>query len=63
MGALDLPLETATQNNNLGNTGLIVTVAAPQSGNPTQPIAGTKRCVIVKTLIGGMQIATDPNCN
>jgi prepilin-type N-terminal cleavage/methylation domain-containing protein len=63
MGALDLTLEMQTQNINLGNTGLIVTVAAPQAGNPTLPIAATKRCVIVKTLIGGMQTAKDPNCN
>lgn len=48
---------------NLGNKGLIVMVAVPNSSDPTQPMAGTKRCVIVKTLLGAMQTASEEQCN
>ncbi len=42
--------------------GLKIVVAVPATGNAVEP-TNTKRCVIVKTLIGGMQTAKDLNCN
>lgn len=50
-------------NPTLGNKGLIVTVAVPQSGNSTQPIDATRRCVKVVTLLGSMQTAKVNDCN
>jgi prepilin-type N-terminal cleavage/methylation domain-containing protein len=44
------------------STGLKVVVASPQPGNPTQP-SGSKRCVIVQTLVGAIQTAKDNDCN
>jgi prepilin-type N-terminal cleavage/methylation domain-containing protein len=41
--------------------GLKVVVAVPQ-GNPPQPTR-TKRCVIIRTIIGGMRTEKDGNCN
>lgn len=41
--------------------GLRVVVAVPQ-GNPPQP-TNLKRCVIIRTIIGGMQTQRDGNCN
>ncbi|MBE9126700.1 MULTISPECIES: pilus assembly FimT family protein [unclassified Coleofasciculus] len=46
----------------LGDTNdrmLSVTVGIPQSDNATQPIPATARCVMVKTLIGSMQLGQD----
>lgn len=48
---------------NLGNKGLILTVGVPQSGNSTQVLDGTKRCVIVQTLLGTMRTAKGTDCN
>lgn len=53
---------------NLGNNqGLIVSVAVARSDQPTQPITATQRCVVVKTLLGSMEIGPtqqNPNqCN
>lgn len=42
------------------DTDLIVMVAIPNAG--TKSASGSKRCIIVKTLIGGMQTATGANC-
>lgn len=56
MGALKIPT-TATNNDPLD---LIVMVAIPNAGTTTA--SGSKRCVIVRTLIGGMQTATGANC-
>ncbi|MBD2625846.1 pilus assembly FimT family protein [Trichormus variabilis] len=56
MGALKIPT-TATNNDPLD---LIVMVAIPNAG--TKTASGSKRCVIVRTLIGGMQTATGSNC-
>ncbi|MBD2567237.1 pilus assembly FimT family protein [Anabaena lutea] len=42
------------------DTDLIVMVAIPNAG--TNTASGSKRCVIVRTLIGGMQTATGSNC-
>ena len=51
---------------NLGTKGLIVTVAVPKPGAPTQPFAKTKRCVKVMTLLGSIQTAkqtaTEDDC-
>ncbi len=44
------------------DTPLKVVVAEAKPGTSLEPNA-VKRCVIVQTLIGGMQIATDNNCN
>ena len=64
MGTLTLP------NANFGTVptdptqeapGLRVVVAVPQ-GNPPQSTA-TKRCVIIRTIIGGMQTEKDGDCN
>jgi len=47
---------------NLGSTApqvLAVTAAIPQSNNAQQAIPATARCVMVKTLIGSMQIGQD----
>jgi len=44
------------------DTPLKVVVAAAKSGTSLAPNI-TKRCVIVETLIGGMQTAQDDNCN
>ncbi|MBE9192508.1 type II secretion system protein [Gloeocapsopsis crepidinum LEGE 06123] len=41
---------------------LIVTVAQP-GNNSTQPLAGTRRCVVVRTLLGAMQIGREDQCN
>ncbi|WP_083389709.1 type II secretion system protein [Trichormus sp. NMC-1] len=56
MGALKTPT-TATDNNPLD---LIVMVAIPSAG--TTAASGLRRCIIVRTLIGGTQTATDANC-
>lgn len=48
-------------NNNISDTGLKVVIAAPQSG--TIGTGGIKRCVIVTTLLGGIQTAKDSQCN
>ncbi|MBD2693195.1 pilus assembly FimT family protein [Anabaena catenula] len=56
MGALKSPT-TATNN---GNLDLIVMVAIPNAGTTTA--SGSKRCIIVRTLIGGTQTATGANC-
>ncbi|MBV9389579.1 MAG: prepilin-type N-terminal cleavage/methylation domain-containing protein [Chroococcidiopsidaceae cyanobacterium CP_BM_ER_R8_30] len=44
------------------DTPLEVVVAAANTGTSLAP-NGTKRCVIVETLIGGMKTAHDNNCN
>lgn len=46
----------------LGNKGLIVAVAIPKPGVPTQPLDKTKRCVKVMTLLGAMQTAKEDEC-
>lgn len=48
---------------NLGTKGLIVTVAIPQPGNPTQALDATERCVRVMTLLGAMQTGRKDECN
>ncbi len=49
-------LSTAQQAANLGSQGLIIAVATSQpNSNPPQPIASTKRCVKIRTLLGSMQ--------
>lgn len=74
VGALDLPVKTkdngltAVQKQKLGYDattdsykGLIVVVAVPKPGDPTQA-TDLKRCVIVQTLLGGMRTAKDKKC-
>lgn len=67
MGALDLTVKTkndgltAVQNSKIGNKGLIVAVAIAKPGTPTQA-TNTKRCVIVKTLLGSLQTGKDTAC-
>lgn len=48
---------------NLGNKGLIVVVATPQSGNSTQVLDVTKRCIKVTTLLGAIQIGRKDECD
>lgn len=43
--------------------GLIVTVALPRPNNSTEPMAGTRRCVVVRTLLGAMQTGREDQCN
>jgi prepilin-type N-terminal cleavage/methylation domain-containing protein len=67
MGALDLTVKTkndgltAVQNSKIGSKGLIVAVAVAKAGNPTQA-ANTKRCVIIKTLLGSLKTGKDKEC-
>lgn len=67
-GSLNLPVTTntnsltAVQNANLGNKGLIVVVAVPQTNAPTQP-TDVKRCIIVRTLLGSIKYAKNTDCN
>jgi prepilin-type N-terminal cleavage/methylation domain-containing protein len=56
MGAVKSPT-TATNNDPLD---LIVMVAIPSAG--TTAASGLRRCIIVRTLIGGTQTATDTDC-
>lgn len=42
------------------DTGLDITVAVPQSGNPTLPSDDTKRCVKVVTLLGSLTTDKGP---
>lgn len=53
MGAL--PRET-----DLGTQGLIVAAAVPDGQNYTTALNGTKRCVIVRTLLGSMRSSNNP---
>ncbi|WP_254013292.1 type II secretion system protein [Limnofasciculus baicalensis] len=40
-----------------------IVVAVPQSNsNPPQPISGTKRCVVVQTILGSLQTKQGSNC-
>ncbi len=50
-----LPRESA-----LGNQGLIIAAAVPDGQNYTTALNGTKRCVVVRTLLGSMQPSNDP---
>ena len=67
-GALELPVKTgseglsALQDEKLGNKGIIIALAVPKPSNNNQA-GDTKRCVIVKTLIGGIQTGKDDDCN
>ncbi|MGI8499586.1 MAG: pilus assembly FimT family protein [Hassallia sp.] len=63
MGTLSLPVNFGTipTNPNQEPPGLRVVVAVPQ-GNPPQS-TGTKRCVIIRTIIGGMRTQKDGDCN
>lgn len=62
MGTLpDASFGTKPTDPTLEAPGLRVVVAVPQ-GNPPQPTS-LKRCVIVRTIIGGMQTEKDGDCN
>jgi len=47
---------------NLGNKGLMIGVAAPRGSDPTLPVDNTRRCVVVKTLLGAMALESEGNC-
>jgi prepilin-type N-terminal cleavage/methylation domain-containing protein len=49
-------------DNTAPDTELKVVVAVPNATNPTTP-TNTKRCVIIKTLLGTMDTARDTDCN
>lgn len=53
---------TLPRSANLGNKGLIVSVAIPE-GSSTQPLTATRRCVKVTTLLGAMQTGKENECN
>lgn len=61
----NLKTNTGLENQELlGNKGLIVAVAQPQSANSTLAINSTMRCVKIKTLLGALQIGkTEEECN
>ena len=68
-GALELPVKTgstagltAVQNEKLGDKGLIIALATPKPSDNNQA-SDVKRCVIVKTLIGGIQTGINDECN
>lgn len=67
-GALELPVKTGTagltavQNEKLGDKGLIIALATPNPSDNNQA-SDVKRCVIVKTLIGGIQTGINDECN
>jgi prepilin-type N-terminal cleavage/methylation domain-containing protein len=50
-------------NTNLGNQGLIISVAVPQSAAPTQAVISSMRCVKIKTLLGALQSSSGNQCN
>ena len=50
-------------NPNLGNRGLIISVAQLQSANSTQVNNSSRRCVKVTTLLGALQIGKAEECN
>lgn len=54
---------TLPRSAELGNKGLIVTVAGTQSSKSVQPNDATTRCVIMQTLLGSMQTAKGTDCN
>jgi prepilin-type N-terminal cleavage/methylation domain-containing protein len=63
IGALELPVKTkdeglTKQNDKLGKEGLIVAVAVPKPGN-TSEATDTRRCVIVKSILGSIKTAKD----
>jgi prepilin-type N-terminal cleavage/methylation domain-containing protein len=43
-------------------SGLVITAAVPQVNNTTTAVASTKRCVIVKTLLGTLQTGKGTEC-
>lgn len=47
----------------LGNKGLIIAVAEPQSNNSSQPVSLTRRCVKIITLLGEVQMQRVEGCN
>ncbi|MDJ1178783.1 prepilin-type N-terminal cleavage/methylation domain-containing protein [Roseofilum sp. BLCC_M91] len=42
--------------------GLIIGVAVPRGDDPTKPVDNTRRCVVVKTLLGAMELEDEANC-
>ncbi|MDJ1168086.1 prepilin-type N-terminal cleavage/methylation domain-containing protein [Roseofilum sp. BLCC_M154] len=45
------------------DTNLIIGAAVPLGNDPTKPVANTQRCVIVRTLLGSMELESEDNCN
>lgn len=45
-----------------GQQGLNITIAIPQRGDSNQAIAGTKRCVIVNSILGSMTTQRQGGC-
>jgi type II secretion system protein H len=42
---------------------LIIGAAVPRGDDPTKPVERTQRCVIVRTLLGSMELESENNCN
>lgn len=49
-------------NPSFGTSGLKIVVAVPKTPNSTQA-GNTQRCVVIQTILGGMQTAKDTNCS
>lgn len=43
--------------------GLIIGAAVPRGDDPTLPVNNTQRCVVVRTLLGSMELESESNCN
>jgi len=48
---------------NQEDKGLIIGVAAPRRSDPTLPVDNTRRCVVVRTLLGAMELESEDDCN
>ena len=62
MGTLPNPNFGTPPTGSSDAPGLKIAVAVPKSGSTTEA-SGVKRCVIVKTLIGGIRTAKNSDCN
>jgi len=64
-GALDLlsdpSLTTGTPPNDQ-EKGLIIGVAVPRGDDPTLPVDNTRRCMVVRTLLGSMELESGDTC-
>ncbi|HBQ97436.1 MULTISPECIES: Tfp pilus assembly protein FimT/FimU [unclassified Roseofilum] len=59
---LTAPKLTIGSPPNQEDKGLIIGVAAPRGSNPALPVDNTRRCIIVRTLLGSMKLESGNNC-
>ncbi|MDJ1174055.1 prepilin-type N-terminal cleavage/methylation domain-containing protein [Roseofilum capinflatum] len=62
-GNLDPLTDPKLTDANGNSKGLIIGAAVPLGNDPTKPVANTQRCVIVRTLLGAMELESESNCN